>query len=250
MDLALPFDRTRRRRIYLMRHAEAQYVRPDGTRAPDSRVVPLTERGRKEAAAMGELLADVPFDRAICSGLRRTRETAALVLGTRKLDVAIVPELEEIHGGDPIARAKLSPVDYAYAMFQAGEPGACYAAGEPFQAFVDRVVPAFIAITNDPSWTTLLLVAHGGVNRAILTDVTSASLAAFGAFEQDSACLNLIDVDTCLDTGAVLRRVLRGVNITAEDPLKKTRRLTTLEGMTKSFMKAGAMDAPAEDTDA
>jgi probable phosphoglycerate mutase len=239
MDLALPFDRTRRRRVYLMRHAEAQYVQPDGTRAPDSRVVPLTERGRNEAAAMGALLADVPFDRAICSGLPRTRETAAIVLGERKLDLGIVPELEEIRGGDPIARAKLSPVDYAYAMFQAGEPGACYAAGEPFQAFVDRVVPAFTAITNDPTWTTLLLVAHGGVNRAILTDITSASLKAFGAFEQDSACLNLIDVDTCLDTGAVLRRVLRGVNITAEDPIKKTRRLLTLEGMTKRFMDAG-----------
>jgi broad specificity phosphatase PhoE len=240
MDLTLPFDRTRRRRVYLMRHAEAQYVQPDGTRATDSRVVPLTERGRKEAAAMGALLADVPFDRAICSGLPRTRETAAIVLGARKLDLAIVPELEEIRGGDPIARAKLSPVDYAYAMFQAGEPGACYAAGEPFADFVARVVPAFTAITNDSSWSTLLLVAHGGVNRAILTDITSASLKAFGAFEQDSACLNLIDVDTCLDTGAVLRRVLRGVNITAEDPVKKTRRLLTMEGMTKRFVDAGA----------
>jgi probable phosphoglycerate mutase len=240
MDLTLPFDRTRRRRIYLMRHAEAQYVQPDGTRAPDSRVVPLTERGRKEAAAMGELLADVTFDRAICSGLPRTRETAGIVLGNRQLDLGIAPDLEEIQGGDPIARAKLSPVDYAYAMFQAGEPGACYAAGEPFQAFVDRVVPAFNAITNDPAWTTLLLVAHGGVNRAILTDITSASLKAFGAFEQDSACLNLIDVDTCLDTGAVLRQLLRGVNITVDDPFKKRRQLTSMEGMAKRFLDAGS----------
>lgn len=243
MDLTLPFDRTRRRRIYLMRHAEAEYVRPDGTRAPDSRVVPLTARGRDEAAAMGKLLADVPFDRAICSGLPRTRETASFVLQDRKLDLGIVPDLEEIRGGDAIARAKLSPVDYAYAMFKAGEPGACYAAGEPFADFVGRVVPAFTAITNDPTWTTLLLVCHGGVNRAILTDITSASLAAFGAFEQDSACLNLIDVDTCLDTGAVLRRIIRGVNITAEDPLKKTRRLLTLEGMTKRFIEAAAKGA-------
>jgi probable phosphoglycerate mutase len=241
MDLNLPFDRTRRRRVYLMRHAEAEYIRPDGTRAPDSRVVPLTERGRREAAAMGELLADIEFDRAICSGLQRTRETAALVLGPRKLDVAIVPELEEIRGGDPIARAKMSPVDYAYAMFQAGHSGACYAHGEQFQAFVDRVVPAFAKITNDPTWSTLLLVAHGGVNRAILTDITSATLAAFGAFEQDSACLNLIDVDTCLDSGAVLRRLLRGVNITADDPLKKKRSLTSMEGMAKRFSEAGAL---------
>lgn len=237
----LPFDRTRRRRIHLMRHAEAAYIRPDGTRAPDSRLVPLTAKGRDEAAAMGKVLAEIEFDRAICSGLQRTRETAGIVLNARKLELEIMPELEEIHGGDPIARAKLSPVDYAYAMFQAGEPGACYAAGELFSAFVDRVVPAFTRITNDPSWTSLLLVAHGGVNRAILTDITSASLSAFGAFEQDSCCLNIIDVDTCLDTGAVLRRVLRGVNITADDPIKRMRRLLSMEGMVKRFAEAGAL---------
>jgi probable phosphoglycerate mutase len=241
MDLTLPFDRTRRRRIYLMRHAEAEYVRPDGTRAPDSRVVPLTARGRSEAAAMRDLLADVPFDRAICSGMPRTRETATIVLGERKLDLGIVSELEEIRGGDPIARAKVSPVDYAYAMFQAGEPGACYAFGEPFQAFVDRVVPAFTAITNDPTWSTLLLVCHGGVNRAILTDITSGGLKAFGAFEQDSCCLNVIDVDNCLDTGAVIRRVLRAVNVTADDPIKQTRQLMTMEGYAKRFADIGAL---------
>jgi broad specificity phosphatase PhoE len=237
----LPFDRTRRRRVYLMRHADAEYIRPDGTRAPDSRIVPLTAKGREEAAAMGKLMAEIEFDRAVCSGLQRTRETAGIVLGSREVELEIVSELEEIRGGDPIARAKLSPVDYAYAMFQAGEPGACYAAGELFTDFVARVVPAFNAITNDRAWTTLLLVAHGGVNRAILTDVTSASLSAFGTFEQDSACLNIIDIDTCLDTGAVLRRILRGVNITADDPAKRMRKLTTLEGMTKRFMDIGAM---------
>jgi probable phosphoglycerate mutase len=237
----LPFDRTRRRRIHLMRHAEAEYIRPDGTRAPDSRVVPLTAKGRAEAAAMGQMMAEIEFDRAICSGLRRTRETGAIVLGERKLELEIVPALEEIQGGDPIARAKLSPVDYAYAMFRASEPGACYAAGEPFADFVARVVPAFNHILNEPDWTNLLLVAHGGVNRAILTDVTGAGLAAFGTFEQDSACLNVIDIDTCLDTGAVLRRIVRGINITAEDPVKRTRRLMTLEGMTKRFMDIGAI---------
>jgi len=235
----LPFDRTRRRRIHLMRHADAEYIRPNGTRAPDSRLVPLTPKGRTEAAAMGALMAGIEFDRAICSGLQRTRDTAAIVLGERNLKLEIVTELEEIRGGDAVARAKLSPVDYAYAMFKASEPDACYASGERFSDFVERVMPAFNRILDEPDWTSLLLVAHGGVNRAILTDFTGSGLAAFGTFEQDSACLNIIDVDTCLDTGAVLRRILRAVNITAEDPAKRTRRLLTLEGMTKRFIDAG-----------
>ena len=50
----LPFDRTRRRRIYLMRHAEAAYITAEGARAPDSRVVSITERGRAEAHEMAQ----------------------------------------------------------------------------------------------------------------------------------------------------------------------------------------------------
>jgi phosphohistidine phosphatase SixA len=56
--MKLPFDGAIRRRIFLMRHAQAEYMRPDGTRAPDSRLVPLTAQGRDEAARMSRLLAD------------------------------------------------------------------------------------------------------------------------------------------------------------------------------------------------
>ncbi len=185
---------------------------------------------------MANLLRDAAFDRAICSGLLRTRETAQIVLKNRHLALEVEPQLEEIRGGDAVARANLSPVDYAYAMFRASEPGACYANGEQFSDFAARVIPAFAKILNSQGWTNLLLVAHGGVNRAILTDVTGAGLSAFGTFEQDSGCLNIIDVDTCRDTGTVQRRILRGVNITAEDPFKLTRPLTYMESFTKRAM--------------
>ncbi len=237
----LPFDRTRRRRVYLMRHADAAYIQADGTRASDSRIVPLTERGRVEAKATAELMSDVAFDRAICSGLPRTRETGAIVLGSRALTLEIAAEFEEIRGGDAVARANLSPVDYAYAMFRAAEPGECFAAGESFASFADRTLRAFAEITADPNWNTLLLVCHGGVNRAILTDIACGGLKAFGAFEQDSCCVNAIDVDNCMDTGAVLRRILRGVNVTADDPIKRTRGLLTMEGLAKRYVDAGAL---------
>lgn len=222
-----------------MRHAEAQYIQPDGTRAPDSRLIPLTANGRAEAHAMKEMLAGVTFDRAICSGLPRTRETAEIVLADRTLALETNPAFEEIRGGDLIARANLSPVDYAYAMFRASEPDACYANGERFSDFVARVIPSFNAIVDQKSWSSLLLVAHGGVNRAILTDVSGGGLKNFGNFEQDSASLNIIDFDTCADTGRVLRKIIRGINITAHDPIKQTRRLTTLEGMTQRYAKLG-----------
>ena len=219
-----------------MRHAEAEYIRGDGSRAPDSRLVPLTPKGRAEATGMAELLREAPFDRAVCSGLLRTRETASIILNGRDLTLEVEVLLEEIRGGDPVARAKMSPVDYAYAMFRAAEPDACYAQGEKFSDFAKRVFFGFDKIMNSTGWINLLLVAHGGVNRAILTEVTGAGLSAFGAFEQDSGCLNIIDIDTCRDTGTVQRRILRGVNITVDDPSKLTRPLTYMEAFTKRAM--------------
>ena len=232
ISMKLPFDLTNRRRIYLLRHAEAAYVDADGKRAPDSRLVSLTEHGRSEAAAMHTLLKGVHFDRAVCSGLARTLETARIVLGDRDIPLDIVPALEEIRGGDAVARAQISPPDLAYAMFSAGRPEAQFAGGETFVEFAQRVVAAFNGVIAESNWETLLMVCHGGVNRAILTEITGAGLKSFGAFEQDSCCFNIIDVD-CLDGCKVERWILRAVNATADDPIKHTRRLLTLEGMAK-----------------
>lgn len=237
----LPFQPGQRRRVYLMRHGDVAYFGADGKPVSDSRLVVLTEKGRAEAAAMRALLAEAPIDRAICSGLPRTVETAELVLGDRTLPLERRAALEEIRGGDPIARARLAPPDYAYAMFRAADPGACYANGESFRSFYDRVVPAYLGIIEELNWTHLLLVAHGGVNRALLCHITGAGLGAFGAFEQDTCCLNVIDVDADAQTGAVLRTVIRGLNITPEDPGKLTRQLLTMERQVQKAVAAGAI---------
>ena len=227
----LPFDQAVRRRVYLMRHGDVAYFDADGRRVADSRLVVLTDRGRGEALAMRDRLQGVAFDRAISTGLPRTNETCAIVLGGRNLAMEIEPRLEEIRGGDPQARAQLSPIDYAYAMFKGASPDAVYANGERIHDFYSRVTTAFEEILRDLTWSTLLLAAHGGVNRAILCSVTRGGPATFGAFEQDTGCLNVIDIDHDPATGRVLRQIIRGVNITPEDPCKTTRQFTTMEGL-------------------
>jgi len=237
--MQLPFENGRRRRIYLMRHAEAAYYDAAGVRRPDPRAVELTPKGRAEALAMSDWLSPVPLDRAICSGLLRTVETATIVLGGRDLALERQEALEEIRGAGMEERAALSPAEYAYAMFRAGEPGAQFAAGEAFAAFEARIMPAFIDILQDPAWTNLLLVCHGGTNRAILTWFLGLGLDAFGQFEQDSCCLNILDFDQLEGTGLITRRILRGLNITAYDTAKTNARYLTMEGFAQRHVEAG-----------
>ncbi len=99
---ALP-GTTGRRRIYLMRHGHVDYFGPEIRAAGgDPKVVPLTPLGQEQAKAAGQALAHVALDRAICSGVPRTRQTAEFVLAAQEGNVPpleVEPDLVEIHGG-------------------------------------------------------------------------------------------------------------------------------------------------------
>ncbi len=221
-----------RRRIYLMRHAEAAYVQEDGSLALDSRQVGLTSLGRQQARKQAAVLASIPFDRAICSGLRRTRETAALVLAGREAPtLEIEPALEEIRPGDREApptdvEALLRHVANPWAGAEA--PDARFIGGERFIDFGARVRPAFRRIVNADDWAHLLLVAHGAVNRCILNAVLDLPWRGAATIEQDNCCINIIDVDRDAD-GGVARYLLRTVNLTAYNLNKSGIVLTTME---------------------
>ena len=95
-DKRLSFDGAERRRIYLFRHGAVDYVDDDGNVVADPDAVPLNQRGQAEADAMREMFADVAIDTALCSGLRRTRETGERVLAGRDVTLGINAGFEEI----------------------------------------------------------------------------------------------------------------------------------------------------------
>jgi probable phosphoglycerate mutase len=232
-------ERTRadRRRIYLMRHAEAAYITEDGRRAPDGRLVPLTARGRGQAEAMRQALDGIEFDRAFCTGLPRTVETARIVLGTRDVPLAEIPAMEEIRPGDV---AQIPPahfeMEFLHAMNRAADDEARFLTGERFADFEARVVPAFEAAITEPGWKSMLLVAHGGTNRMVLAWACHAGRQVFSAFEQDSGCLNIIDVDFI--DGVPSRALIRAVNLTPYNWTKVGMMATTMEALLKSVLAA------------
>jgi probable phosphoglycerate mutase len=206
-----------RRRLYLLRHGHVAYYDADG-KPLNPKLAALTDRGREEARAAGVLLAGVPLDRVLCSGLARTRQTAELVAAPHGLPVEGDPDFVEIRAG------RLSEVPkeqreaaYVYGFEAATEDGR-FAGGDSFAAVRDRVVPAIEALIRQPGWTHLALVAHDGVNRMLLSWACGAGLSALSAFEQDYGCLNIIDVD--VTEGRILRRLIRAVNLTPGNPAK------------------------------
>ena len=74
------------------------------------------------------------------------------------------------------------------------------------------------------------------VGGAVLGWVTGIEHAAFGTLDQATCCLNVIDVDTD-EQGNVLRKTLRAMNITADDPVKGQRHHGDMESLANMILR-------------
>jgi broad specificity phosphatase PhoE len=225
-----------RRRIYLMRHGSVTYFTPDGVPLPPNDV-PLNTNGIAEANAAGQLFGshDINFDRVIVSGLPRTVETAAHVLlaSSQSLNIEHRPALEEIKSG----RLADIPIDDLRASFSNMMAGSTdmesrFLGGETWRGLFERVIPEIDAIRHDSEWNTLLMVLHGGVNRALLSYLLTGERRLIGGFEQSPASINVIDIGET--KGDV---VLRASNLSPTDWLQKDTRSTTMEMLLGQYAK-------------
>ena len=96
-----------------------------------------------------------------------------------------------------------------------------YMRGERFGSLIDRVHAALQLLLADYAWDTLLMVLHGGVNRAILSYALTGARTYLGNFQQAPACINVLDVGTSC--------VVRAVNVNAMDAVHARTRATTME---------------------
>ncbi|HEV8312645.1 MAG TPA: histidine phosphatase family protein [Burkholderiaceae bacterium] len=218
-----------------MRHGSVDYFRADGSPVPPDSV-PLNELGRAQADAAGALFAErgVRFDRVVVSGLPRTLETAERVLAAsaQTLPIEIEPALQEIRGG----RLTDIPRDQIEAAFtgaftnHGNVEDTRFLGGESIGELLDRVLPAFDALIKRTDWDCLLLVLHGGVNRALLSRALAGGRAFFGRFEQSPACINIIDV-------GANDLVVRATNLAPTQWLHERERHTTMEKLLAQYLR-------------
>ena len=230
-----------RRRIYLMRHGHVDYGSREVVKAKDPTIARLTSLGKEQAAAAGAAFAHVPLDIAVCSGLRRTRETAQIVLSHHIAPPALEdePGLTELHSGAFIPFASKQELS-AYLTFtfeQAGEEGArFFEGGELFCDAYTRAVAAIEKLLHRPGWSSALVVAHEGINRLLLGWMCGAGPRASLPFEQDLACINVLDFDLVPDEAngpisRIERRIIKATNVTPYGWLKAGMHETSFEAI-------------------
>jgi broad specificity phosphatase PhoE len=231
------YELPKRRRIFLMRHGDVTYF-DDSGHSINPVNVPLNERGREEARAAGREFAAqaIRFDKVIASGLPRTIETAQRVLAQtgQVIDIDIWPEWQEIRGGR-LGALPAADVERSFlSVFDGIVPeDTRFLGGETIGELLDRVIPPFQRLRDDPSWDTALLVLHGGVNRALLSHaITGGGRTFFGHLSQTTGCINALDVGERAGDW-----VIRALNHSPPSPLHAGVRNTTMELLYAQFVR-------------
>jgi len=185
-------------RILLARHGETLW-NVEGRHQGQTCDIPLSDRGRAQAQALGRRLAGLEIARAVASPLLRARETAELALAGRPLVLGLDPRLVEISHGDWEGRLAQDIQAEQPALRRAWRetphlvrlPG-----GESFQDVAERAWPAFReACSGAGPGEVVLIVTHDGVNRALLCRILGLDLSRVWAFRQAAACINLLEGD-------------------------------------------------------
>ena len=229
-----------RRRIFLMRHGSVTYFDSTGKPfLPES--VPLNEQGREQASAAGKVFAQagINFDRVIVSGLPRTIETATRVLAetSQKIDLQEWSDLVEIRGGrlSEIPDAELKEA-FTGAFEGIAPEDKRFLGGESVGELMNRVHPAIDRLRSDTDWDTVLLVLHGGVNRAILSYALTGQRIFMGNLAQTAGCINAMDVGEQHSDW-----VVRVVNYSPMSSLQAQSRGTTMEALFHQYRKARSL---------
>ncbi len=182
-------------RIYLVRHGQIKgYEKIPICGHTD---VDLTETGVLQLEKMAERLRLVEPGAIFASDLKRAVNGARQIARYHNVPVHFLPELREMYFGDweglclgeiirnyleELEKRKKDPSHYA-----------CPGGGESISRLSDRIMPAFERICAEEAGKDIVIVAHGVVNRVILSHALGLDLSRIFNVQQDYGCLNIVD---------------------------------------------------------
>lgn len=175
--------------IYLTRHGESTGCTKGVIKGQQD--PPLTEAGRAQAMALGERFTDDSLAAIYSSPLQRSRDTAAIIGDRLGLDPIAMPAFRERSFGTVEGQSVSSVRE------QIADDGTDWSRwrppqGETRQEAIERAQPALEKVLERHPGEAALIVAHGGINRGLLSTVLTESPLHGHRLSQDHACVNEI----------------------------------------------------------
>jgi uncharacterized phosphatase len=150
--------------FFLVRHGETDWNLVG--RIQGSTDIPLNATGREQARATGEKMQGRRWDVLVSSPLSRAMETASIIASCIGMpEPTPVADIVERHYGE--AEGMTGPELEAFYPNDTPVPGR-----ETREAVKARVIAALHAIAAENKGKNVIVVAHGGVIRAVLQSTT------------------------------------------------------------------------------
>ena len=183
-------------RLLLVRHGETD-SNAEG-RTQGRRDVPLNERGRRQAAALAEMLREHAPTTVYSSPAGRARETAGAVAGALGLEVTIDERLAELDHSelDGLTGAEMRERYPEFLRRWRDEDPAelRIPGGESMGDAQIRMVAAAESIAKTHRDGTVVIASHNLALHALICHALGTPLASFRQFRQDLAALTILEV--------------------------------------------------------
>ena len=191
------------RRVLLLRHGETDAS--SRGRCYGKLDVPLSDEGRRQVEHAATLLQVLLPEAIVSSPRSRAQDSAKIVAKLCKVSVETDERFAELDFGDfeglPYEDVERDHPDF-YARWMASPTEVTFPNGESYTEMAERVVAAYQYLVQNASSSKVVLVAHGGGNRIILSEVLGLDAANVFRLEQTYAGVSIFDY---YDTTPVLR---------------------------------------------
>ena len=187
------------------RHGESTLNLERRVNGDPTKQVDLTERGRYEAAQLGQQLQGLHLDACVYTRFARTKQTAELALGGRDVPCAVEPLLDDIDIGE---LEGLAIEDYR-AWKHGHARSEAFPGGESLDDAARRYAEAFRQLLASPH-RTVLIVTHEIPIRYALNGAAGSDSLDGPAHELRNATPFLFDEDGLLRAANGIERVLAG----------------------------------------
>jgi len=182
-------------RLFLVRHGATTLSAED--RFAGSTDVPLSEEGRRQAAALSERLRPDPIAAVYCSPMRRTVETASILAEPHRVDPVTRPGLREIDHGrwEGLTRHDVETRYHdEYLRWEEDPFTVAPAGGECGVDVMARALPVIRAIVESHEGQQILVVSHKATIRLVISSLLGFDARGYrDRLDQAPACLNVID---------------------------------------------------------
>ncbi|KAJ2778160.1 hypothetical protein GGI15_004255 [Coemansia interrupta] len=225
--------------LYLIRHGETEVNRRNCVQG--SRIdPPLNERGKTQAAFVGQRFKDIAVDRVVTSNARRAKETGAAIISHHpSAPVTHTAALNELDFGDYEGTHVTAGYNDLVHKWDVEKMAEVKAPGEHGESPADcerRAMPCLRDIVAEAlagGQRNVCVVVHSRLIQIVLASMLDGSLASMGAYKQKKAAVNAVDVLGPAESAMwPYRCVAHGINSVSHMPEDVVSRVSSATSLT------------------